>query len=310
VRENFTLLDLTRKTQAKENGMSVTRTGGFTIGFRRMGSEWQKDLGRLIGWARENGFGAIDLGRDGDKMAKTVIAAGLRVGSVDLAEWQPMISPDKARRQEAVAKNADYVRACAAAGPMNHFLVMLPEKADLPKAENFRYMVESFNALAPVLEQSNARIVVEGWPGPGALCCTPEGYRAFFKECPSQAMGVNYDPSHLLRMGIDPLRFLREFAPRISHIHGKDTELNADGLYEYGNLQPPTFGKGPGFGGMFWRYTIPGHGIVSWVESFRILMSAGYAGCVSIELEDAHFNGSEAGEKLGLTLGVRYLQGC
>ena len=39
-----------------------------------------------------NGFGALDLGRDGDTLATDVIAAGLRVGSVDLAEWQGMIS--------------------------------------------------------------------------------------------------------------------------------------------------------------------------------------------------------------------------
>lgn len=290
--------------------MSTTRTGGFTIGFRRTGSEWQKDLDRLIAWSKENGFGAIDLGKDGDRTAKMVVGAGLRVGSVDLAEWQPMISPDKGKRQAAVTTNIEYIRACAAAGPINHFLVMLPEKADLPKAENFGYMVESFSALVPALEQAKARIVIEGWPGAGALCCTPEGYRAFFKECPSKTMGINFDPSHLIRMGIDPLRFLREFAPRVYHIHGKDTELNAEGLYEYGNYQPPTFGKPPRHGAMFWRYTIPGHGIASWTESFRILQAAGYAGCVSVELEDADFSGSESAEKLGFTLGGQYLQGC
>lgn len=76
----------------------------------------------------------------------------------------------------------------------------LPEDLGLPRAENFGYMVDSFSDLAPVMEQHQARLVIEGWPshfpwsGPGALCCTPEGYRAFFEQCPSPAMGVNYDP--------------------------------------------------------------------------------------------------------------------
>ena len=96
--------------------MSATRTGGFTIGFRRGGSEWQQDLGAVLRWAKANQFGAIDLGRDGDKAAMDVVGAGLRVGSVDLAEWQGMISPDKARRDAAIASNAEYVTACAAAG--------------------------------------------------------------------------------------------------------------------------------------------------------------------------------------------------
>ena len=30
----------------------------------------------------------------------------------------------------------------------------------------------------------------------------------------------------------------------------------------------------------------------------------------SIELEDANFNGSEEGEKLGILQGARFLQGC
>ena len=149
-----------------------------------------------------------------------------------------------------------------------------------------------------------------GWPGPGALCCTPEGYRAFFAECPSPALGVNYDPSHLIRMGIDPLRFLHEFADRVFHVHGKDTEISSENLYEYGSEQPPTFGKSVPFGGNHWRYTIPGHGLTSWVEIFRILVAHGYDGCVCIELEDANFNGSEEGEKEGLLQGARFLTSC
>jgi len=41
------------------------------------------------------------------------------------------------RRGDAITRNADYARACAACGPINHFLVMLPEKPNLPRAENF-----------------------------------------------------------------------------------------------------------------------------------------------------------------------------
>ncbi|MDA0322661.1 MAG: sugar phosphate isomerase/epimerase [Verrucomicrobia bacterium] len=290
--------------------MSKTRTGGYTIGFRLGWSDWQKDIGALLEWATDNDIGAVDLGRDGDTVAPQVIAAGLRVGSVDLAEWEGMISGDAAKRSDAVAKNAEYVKACAAHGPVNHFIVMLPESPERPRNENFGFMVESFSELAPVLEAHDARIVIEGWPGAGALCCTPEGYREFFAQCPSTSMGVNYDPSHLIRMGIDPLRFLREFAERVYHVHGKDTELFPERLYDLGNEQPPTFAKSFGFGGSAWRYTIPGQGIMGWGEAFRILEEHAYSGCVCIELEDENFNITEATEKQGLLLGVRFLEGC
>jgi sugar phosphate isomerase/epimerase len=287
-----------------------TRTGNFPIGFRRGWSDWQQNLAGLLDWTQAHGLAVIDLGRDGDRTIKPALEAGLRVGSVDLLLWKEMISPDKGQRAEAIAQNGDYVRACAAHGPMNHFLVMLPANPELPRPENFGYMVESFNQLAPILEQHQARLVIEGWPGPGALCCTPEGYRAFFNECPSTSMGINFDPSHLIRMGIDPIRFLREFVARVFHVHGKDTELLTENLYEYGSEQPATFAQPIAFGSHSWRYTIPGHGVTRWVEIFRILEAHQYAGCVSIELEDANFNGMVETEQLGILLGANFLTGC
>jgi sugar phosphate isomerase/epimerase len=287
-----------------------TRTGQFPIGFRRGGSDWQRELGALIAWAQENALEAIDLRADTDPTIKTVLDAGLRVGSIDLPFVKPMISPDSGKRAEAIAQNADYVRACAPYGPVNFFLTMLPEKPDLPRAENFGYMVESFAELTPVLEQTGATLSIEGWPGPGALCCTPEGLRALFAQIPSDAMGINYDPSHLIRQGIDPLRFLREFADRVCHVHGKDAELLSENLYEFGNEQPPTFAQRIRYGALHWRYTIPGQGCMRWTEAFRILEAHGYSGCVSIELEDANFNGTTEGEQFGILQGAHFLQGC
>ena len=292
------------------SSIARTRTGGFPIGFRRMWFDWHKDLASLLEWAAAENFGVIDLGKDGDRAAGLVLEHGLRPGSVDLAEWQGMISPDPATRKRAIESNSAYIQACAAHGPLNHFSVMLPEKPELPRSENFKYMVESFQQLAPMLETHHAKIVIEGWPGPGALCCTPEGYGAFFEECSSPAFGVNYDPSHLLRMGIDPLRFLRDFSHRVFHVHGKDTELFDESLYLYGNEQPATFGKAHSFGAMHWRYTLPGHGVAPWTEIFRILTAAGYQGAISIELEDENFVGSPEKEKAGLLHSRNFLEGC
>jgi sugar phosphate isomerase/epimerase len=293
----------------KETFQMKTRTGHFPIGFRRGGTDWQKEIGALVAWAKDNDLSCIDLGKDAPDSGKAVLEAGLRIGSVDLPNNKGMISPDQATRQQAIAENSRWVESCAHLGVVNHFLVMLPEKPELPRAENFGYMVESFAQLAPVMEKNNARLVIEGWPGPGALCCTPEGYRAFFAKIQSKAMGVNYDPSHLMRMGIDYLRFLREFGERVYHVHGKDTELLSEEQYEYGYEQPATFAKAIRFGAFVWRYTIPGHGQVRWVEVMRTLQSLNYQGCVSIELEDANFNGASESEQLGILQGTRFLAG-
>ncbi|MXZ20482.1 MAG: sugar phosphate isomerase/epimerase, partial [Caldilineaceae bacterium SB0665_bin_25] len=184
------------------------------------------------------------------------------------------------------------------------------EDPALPRLENYVYMVESFAALADVLEESGSHYVIEGWPGPGALCCTPETYRAFFRDVPSPSMSVNYDPSHLIRMGIDPLRFLTEFVDRVHHVHGKDTEILEENMYVYGHEQPATFAERIAFGAHSWRYTIPGQGLFRWGEGLRILAENGYGGAVSIELEDSNFNGAEESEKWGILHGARFLAGC
>ena len=284
-----------------------TRTGAFPIGFRRGRSEWQSDPKTLAAWSQANDISVIDLGIDAPESLQAFVDAGMRIGSIDLLAKQPMISPDKGKRAEAIAQNADYVATCGAA---NYFLVMLPEDPALPRAENFGYMVESFGELLPTLEANNARLAIEGWPGPGALCCTPEAFRALFKELPSPAVGINYDPSHLIRQGIDPLRFLSEFGERVYHVHGKDTELLSENRYIYGTEQPATFAQRIRFGAHHWRYTIPGQGCIRWTQAFGMLQTLGYKGCVSIELEDANFNGTTEGEKLGILQGARFLSGC
>ncbi|CAN5652489.1 hypothetical protein BH10CHL1_BH10CHL1_26700 [soil metagenome] len=284
-----------------------TRTGNYPIGFRRGGTEWQRDIDSLIAWAKKNDLEAIDLGKDANVIGQKVLDAGLRIGSVDLRESKGMISPDRTTREKAVEDNAEFIHECSALGQTNFFLVMLPEKPQLPRAENFEYMVDSFSQLAPILEKYESQIVIEGWPGPGALCCTPEGYRALFSAIPSKAMGINYDPSHLLRMGIDPLRFLREFGDRVYHAHGKDTEILTENQYEYGTEQPATFMKPISFGAHSWRYTIPGHGITRWVEVMNILQEKDYQGGISIELEDSNFNGPTASEQNGILQGARFL---
>ncbi len=282
-----------------------TKTGNFPIGFRR-GGGWQSDLTALAQWAKANGFAAIDLSRDPAQI-QIVEDAGLQVGSIDLLDWQNMLSPDKAERADAVAKNSEHIEKC---GARNYFTVMLPKNTELSRRENFGYMVESFNELSPAMEKANGHLVIEGWPGPGALCCTPESYRAFFQECSSQSMGINYDPSHLIRMGIDPLRFLNEFVGRVYHVHGKDAKIVADDLYNFGHEQPATFKDDPAFGASAWRYTIPGAGDSDWKEICRVLKDNDYKGAICIELEDMNYNGSEEGEKRGFLESAQFLSEC
>ena len=293
---------------------SKTATGQFLIGFRRGGGDWQKPTGALARWAVEHGFGFVDIGKDNPSADLHMLGqTGLSIGQVDLLGWddyQVLIAPDSDERKAAVTSVSAHVETCAQAGATNFFCVTVPADKQRSRRENFGYLVESFAALLPALERTGSRVAIEGWPGPGAVCCTPETYRAFFREVGSDRFGINYDPSHLWRMGIDPLRFLKEFADRVYHVHAKDTALSPEGLYEFGHELPPTLATVPRWGGGTWRYTVPGLGQTDWVETFRTLRTTGYQGLVSIELEDENFNGSEDGERRGLITSREFLEGC
>jgi len=290
--------------------MARTRTGSFPIGFRRGWSDWQKDARQVIAFATQNGFEAIDFGSKQVADIKQAIDAGLRIGSVDLMQWPDLASPDAAKRRAAVEANMSMVKTLVSLGARNFFAVVIPEDKARNRKENFDFAVDGYGQLCAQLSSVDAKLVLEGWPGGGEnLACTPADYRAFLQAVGSDAAGVNFDPSHLIRMGIDPVRFVDQFAPRIFHVHGKDTEILDDELYEHGNFQRATFAKGHGFGAHHWRYTIPGHGCARWTRLLKALEAAGYAGCVSIELEDENFNGTEQGEKRGLIAGRDFLAG-
>lgn len=260
----------------------------------------------MVAWTKAQNLSVIDLGGNCLEHLPAMKKNDIRIGSVDLQDWQGLISEDPAHQAASLALNESFISECSKWGVTNYFAVMLPKDTTKKRSENFALMMDSLGKLAKILEANNGKLVIEGWPGAGALCCTPEGYRACLQGT-SSAIGINYDPSHLIRMGIDPIRFLKEFKDRVYHVHGKDCFVDLEAKYEFGTEQSATFCKGHDFGNSVWRYTIPGHGVTPWTEVFEILKQAGYKGAVSIELEDENFNGSEAGEKLGIITGSSLL---
>jgi sugar phosphate isomerase/epimerase len=290
--------------------MATTRTGAFPIGLRRGWTDWQKDLTNLARWARENAFEAIDLGGVRAQDLQTLRSNQLKLGSVDLLDFGRLMDNDAGVRKELLAGNLEYIRASSELGAKIFFTCIIPGDATRKRAENYALAVEVFTPIARACASAGASLAIEGWPG-GApqlanLCCTPETTRCFLKDV-GPGCGLNYDPSHLLRLAVDPLRFLKEFLPHVKHVHAKDTQLFPDVLYEFGT-QAATFAKPRGFGEWTWRYTIPGDGLVKWSDIFTTLKAGGFNGIVSVELEDENYNGSEQGEKGGLVKSLEFLK--
>jgi sugar phosphate isomerase/epimerase len=130
------------------------------------------------------------------------------------------------------------------------------------------------------------------WPGGHNIAYSPRIWRRILEEWDG-AVGINYDPSHLVLQMIDQSRFIAEFGGHFRHVHAKDLMIDREGLYERGILSA----------GMGWQVPrMPGLGDVDWPRFFSDLYRAGYDGPVVIEHEDRDFEGSEAAVKRGFRL--------
>jgi sugar phosphate isomerase/epimerase len=96
-----------------------------------------------------------------------------------------------------------------------------------------------------------------------------------------EEFGFNFDPSHLLWQGVDPVEFLREFPNRIYHMHVKDAIVTLNGrsgiLGSHLNFGDPRRG---------WDFRSPGRGGVNFEEIIRALNQLNYQGPLSVEWED------------------------
>jgi len=292
------------------NPVAKTLTGNFPIGIRLTGTLIDRPVAETMEWARAEGFGCVDLAATQLDTVGSWQGAGLLVGTIDLfgREWTGMLSADAETRRATVASAKKMIRDSAAAGVKIIFIVMLAEDETLSRKETYGYMIETYGQLREVLAETGIRLAIEGWPGCNAQCCNPESYRAFLKEMDSPQYGINYDPSHLIRMGIDPLRFIKEFGSQVVHIHGKDTLIDSERLYDIGHEQDAVFAEDFAWGGTTWRYTTPGKGCAPWIDILNEAVAANYQGYVSIELEDVDYNGTLEGEQRGFIASRDFLK--
>jgi sugar phosphate isomerase/epimerase len=157
-----------------------------------------------------------------------------------------------------------------------------------------------FTEAAKIAEDNGVKIAFENWPGahPAPLLINiafaPRAWDAMFDAVPSPALGLEYDPSHLVRLDIDYLPLIPRYADRIHHVHAKDTAINTAVLNEVGYI-----GQG------WWHYSIPSLGVVEWDALFAQLKGIGYDGDVNIEHEDPNYQGRDFDN--GLRIGHNFL---
>jgi len=283
-----------------------TRLGQFPIGFRRGWGSWQQQsVSGLAVWAAEVGFEFLDLMNVNAEEILGVERCGVRIGTIDLLQYGRLLSSEEEVQQTTVAANLDMISKQASAGVRKFFACLMGDSSR-SRIDNFRMATSVMLPICQAASRVNATVAIEGFPGTApnylGIGCTPETVRVLLREIP-EGLSLNYDPSHLIRQGIDPIQFLREFVSQVGHVHVKDTELNLQNIYEFGLYQDSTFqplSPARRYAGHTWNYRLPGRGVADWKQILTVLADHGYSGGVSIELEDEDFLGTEQLEKEGL----------
>ena len=167
-------------------------------------------------------------------------------------------------------------------------------------AQSLDRVVNLFGPLVELAEKNNVRLCFENCPLMGNIAISPVMWKRIFERLPSDHLGLAYDPSHLVWEMIDPYTPILEFRDKIFHIHAKDTAIDRVRLARTGILTDFSW----------WSYRIPGRGGLDWRELLDQLRAIGYEGTISLEHEDAAYEGSVEAVEQGLLDGKAWLEKC
>jgi sugar phosphate isomerase/epimerase len=287
-----------------------------------------ESLEDIAGWAGAHGYAALEVAAWPDRPGRDWEASHLDVESFGAAEADRVgtLLAEHGLQMSAVAyyennlhedegvreATHEHLRRCIdAAQLLGVGLVGTFVGRDVTRtvAENLRLAEKVLPPLVEYAAARDVRLVIENCPMEG---WHPDGYPANLAYSPELwawmadlGLWLNYDPSHLVWLGIDPVAALEQHAERVLHVQAKDIEVHAQARDRYG-----VFGrvvdKQPWVSG-WWRYRIPGLGEIDWSRVVDTLFQAGYDGVVSVEHEDPVWSGDLDRVHRGLSIAQRTL---
>jgi sugar phosphate isomerase/epimerase len=293
---------------------------------KRKHTEWKPKLGVLgqytpanVEFAQRQGFTNLILnaGRRSTLEATAITDAKVEEVKATVAKFGMHVSALQidgdhiaADAEKRTRENAYFAKAIELAGRLGvpYIGTQSGKNAAKPFAEQVDDIVRVYNEkYFPACERNHVRILWEPYPEAANIATSPVGFEGLFKAFgDSPYVGLQYDPSHLLRQFMDPIQTARDFVDKIYDVHLKDTEILWPVL-RAGGINPVN-------GAKWWRYRIPGMGSISWREFFNVLQDVGYSGGMSIEQEDPLYGadnnpGPDFSEdfKMGFVMAKRYL---
>ncbi len=136
---------------------------------------------------------------------------------------------------------------------------------------------------------------------PGFCVYNPETMLRI-REAVGETLGANFDPSHLIWQGIDPVAAIRALEGAIYHFHAKDTKLDKYNVAKFGVLDTKRY-QDEAHRSWIFRSVGYGNGMDYWRDIISALRLVGYDKVMSIEHEDSLMTPEE-----GLRHAVEFLK--
>ena len=130
---------------------------------------------------------------------------------------------------------------------------------------------------------------------PGFCVYNPETLLKL-RNAVGDTIGANFDPSHLIWQGMDPVAAIRALEGAIYHVHAKDTKIDTYNTAKFGVLDTKHYGDEIHRSWVF-RTVGYGNGLQYWRDLISNLRLVGYDKVMSIEHEDSLMSIDEGLEK-------------
>jgi sugar phosphate isomerase/epimerase len=164
--------------------------------------------------------------------------------------------------------------------PIWHMIYPFPPVSPADIKKGYDFFAETWGPILDVFQAEGVKFALEVHPTEIAFdVYTAQMALSAVGHHP--AFGFNFDPSHLVWVGVDPVLFLHDFPDRIFHVHVKDAIVKLNGRNSILSSHLPFGDHRRG-----WDFQSPGRGSVNWAEVFRALNQIGYRGPLSVEWED------------------------
>lgn len=157
--------------------------------------------------------------------------------------------------------------------------------------DHIKIAAESFNKIGEETKKLGIKLAVH--PHASSLLSTQKETRRFLELTDPNLVFLTIDTAHVQLAGFDPLELMKEQWPRVAEIHYKDLPPTMRGNRTYA---PPMMGPSAGGHG-YWR-NLGGldSGGVDFPAIHRFLVSKGYDGWISIDLDISMLEGKDLEE--------------